>query len=375
MSIDGREVKASGQQDLSESGTTEPPRTRPGPDLPGRLRASPTGRYTHGRVGDRRGHREERDRGGHRSAGPPGQLAAGQSGWSRCRGPRGEAGLVDRPAGQVLGVQRGERLPAAVPARSAGERDRQAAVLPVNVSVQDAVFGFTQNGAINLVYPDGRSRRFALDGSGRLDLPALPRGDYTITTVGAGPDMSARWPCPVTRSSSSTSTAGWTSESCARSSWSWLSDFRGWDGGDASARGTPALGQAAEDEDEDEDPELGSGDVRRRTGHLRGPGRPHDRRNPPHAAPCRDPRAHPYGRSGGGARLGRSRGRGGGGPPVDSPVSVASSATSSPACPDRPTPSRITRRFSPTSTSGTTRPPGTEPRSTTRRSAVTPATR
>jgi hypothetical protein len=60
----------------------------------------------------------------------------------------------------------------------------------VDVALQDAVFGFAQTGQINLVYPDGRSDRFSLDGDGRLTLPALPRGDYTITTVGAGPDMS-----------------------------------------------------------------------------------------------------------------------------------------------------------------------------------------
>ena len=60
----------------------------------------------------------------------------------------------------------------------------------VDVALQDAVFGFTQTGEIDLVYPDGRSSRFSLDGDGRLTLPALPRGDYTITTIGAGPDMS-----------------------------------------------------------------------------------------------------------------------------------------------------------------------------------------
>jgi hypothetical protein len=60
----------------------------------------------------------------------------------------------------------------------------------VDVALQDAVFGFAQTGEIDLVYPDGRSRRFPLDGDGRLTLPALPRGDYTITTIGAGPDMS-----------------------------------------------------------------------------------------------------------------------------------------------------------------------------------------
>jgi hypothetical protein len=60
----------------------------------------------------------------------------------------------------------------------------------VDVALEDAVFGFAQTGQIDLVYPDGRSRRFSLDDDGRLTLPALPRGDYTITTIGSGPDMS-----------------------------------------------------------------------------------------------------------------------------------------------------------------------------------------
>jgi hypothetical protein len=60
----------------------------------------------------------------------------------------------------------------------------------VDVALQDAVLGFAQTGKIDLVYPDGRSRRFSLDGHGRLTLPALPRGDYTITTIGPGPNMS-----------------------------------------------------------------------------------------------------------------------------------------------------------------------------------------
>lgn len=60
----------------------------------------------------------------------------------------------------------------------------------VRLAVQDAVFGHSQSGAVDLQYPDGRSRRFDLDEHGRLTLPALPRGNYTVTTIGPGPRLS-----------------------------------------------------------------------------------------------------------------------------------------------------------------------------------------
>jgi hypothetical protein len=59
----------------------------------------------------------------------------------------------------------------------------------VSLSVGDAIFGFPQGGAVDVVYPDGQSKRFPLDEQGRLTLPALPRGDYTVTTLGPGPTM------------------------------------------------------------------------------------------------------------------------------------------------------------------------------------------
>jgi hypothetical protein len=59
----------------------------------------------------------------------------------------------------------------------------------VSVSVHDAIFGFAQTGHMDVVYPDGNSRRFSLDDHGRLTLPTLPRGNYTVTTVGPGPVM------------------------------------------------------------------------------------------------------------------------------------------------------------------------------------------
>jgi hypothetical protein len=59
----------------------------------------------------------------------------------------------------------------------------------IDVSVQDAFFGFSHSGTVELLYPDGRSERFSLDEDGRLTLPSLPRGNYTLTTMGAGPDL------------------------------------------------------------------------------------------------------------------------------------------------------------------------------------------
>jgi len=60
----------------------------------------------------------------------------------------------------------------------------------VDLQVRDAMFGFSHTGAVDLVYPDGHARRFPLDDGGRLSLPALPRGDYTLTIVASGPLMS-----------------------------------------------------------------------------------------------------------------------------------------------------------------------------------------
>jgi hypothetical protein len=60
----------------------------------------------------------------------------------------------------------------------------------LDVRARDAFFGFATGNAVDLVYPDGTSRRFSLDDAGRLHIPALPRGDYTLTAVGSGPKMS-----------------------------------------------------------------------------------------------------------------------------------------------------------------------------------------
>jgi hypothetical protein len=60
----------------------------------------------------------------------------------------------------------------------------------LDVHARDAFFGSAAGSAVDLVYPDGTSRRFSLDDAGRLHIPALPRGDYTLTAVGSGPKMS-----------------------------------------------------------------------------------------------------------------------------------------------------------------------------------------
>jgi hypothetical protein len=56
--------------------------------------------------------------------------------------------------------------------------------------LRDAMFDFSRGGAIELGFPDGTSRRFSVGADGLLSLPALPRGDYTLTTLGGGPSMS-----------------------------------------------------------------------------------------------------------------------------------------------------------------------------------------
>ena len=59
----------------------------------------------------------------------------------------------------------------------------------VDVHVQDALFGFPTGRAVQLVFPDGTSHRYPLDGDGRVNMPPLPRGDYTLTILGLGPQM------------------------------------------------------------------------------------------------------------------------------------------------------------------------------------------
>jgi hypothetical protein len=59
----------------------------------------------------------------------------------------------------------------------------------MHVYMYDALFGFSYSGAVDLEYPDGHTRRFDLDEEGRLTVPDLPRGEYTVTPIGPGPTM------------------------------------------------------------------------------------------------------------------------------------------------------------------------------------------
>lgn len=60
----------------------------------------------------------------------------------------------------------------------------------LELHLRDALFGFSHDGAVDLVYPDGRSQTLDVGKDGQLSLPALPRGAYTLVTHGSGPDMS-----------------------------------------------------------------------------------------------------------------------------------------------------------------------------------------
>jgi hypothetical protein len=57
------------------------------------------------------------------------------------------------------------------------------------VTVKDAFFGFGVGDAVLVTSPDGRVDRFSLGDNSTVDLPSLPRGDYSIAVDGAGPRM------------------------------------------------------------------------------------------------------------------------------------------------------------------------------------------
>jgi hypothetical protein len=58
------------------------------------------------------------------------------------------------------------------------------------VIVKDAFFGFPIGDAVLVTTPDGRVERFPLAENGTVNLPSLPRGDYSIVVEGPGPQMS-----------------------------------------------------------------------------------------------------------------------------------------------------------------------------------------
>jgi hypothetical protein len=57
------------------------------------------------------------------------------------------------------------------------------------VIVKDAFFGFPIGDAVLVTSPDGRVERFPLAENGMVNLPSLPRGDYSIVVEGPGPRM------------------------------------------------------------------------------------------------------------------------------------------------------------------------------------------
>lgn len=57
------------------------------------------------------------------------------------------------------------------------------------VIVKDAFFGFPIGDAVLITSPDGRVERFPLAENGTVNLPSLPRGDYSIAVEGPGPLM------------------------------------------------------------------------------------------------------------------------------------------------------------------------------------------
>jgi hypothetical protein len=57
------------------------------------------------------------------------------------------------------------------------------------VTVKDAFFGFGVGDAVLVTSPDGRVDRFSLGDNSTVDLPSLPRGDYSIVVDGPGPRM------------------------------------------------------------------------------------------------------------------------------------------------------------------------------------------
>jgi hypothetical protein len=57
------------------------------------------------------------------------------------------------------------------------------------VTVKDAFFGFPIGDAVLVTSPDGRVDRFRLAENGTVNLPSLPRGEYSIVVEGPGPRM------------------------------------------------------------------------------------------------------------------------------------------------------------------------------------------
>jgi hypothetical protein len=70
----------------------------------------------------------------------------------------------------------------------------------LDVRVHDAFYGFDAGEEIELISPNGTSRRFPLDDDARLTVAALPRGDYQLIVHGWGPPV--RRPLALSRDQS-----------------------------------------------------------------------------------------------------------------------------------------------------------------------------
>lgn len=105
-----------------------------------------------------------------------GQLEVKELQWSVQR--------VDYAGSNVVNVSQQRFLPAEAQAVTV-----ELLFFSLDAQVYDGIFGFSTGSAIELVYPDGATRKFEVDADGRLSLPALPRGDYTVTVLGPGPPM------------------------------------------------------------------------------------------------------------------------------------------------------------------------------------------
>ncbi len=64
-------------------------------------------------------------------------------------------------------------------------------------SARDRIFRFPIGSSITLEFPNGHARDYKLDSSGKLVLPALPRGNYRVTVHAAGLKM--KMPVAMTR--------------------------------------------------------------------------------------------------------------------------------------------------------------------------------
>jgi hypothetical protein len=73
--------------------------------------------------------------------------------------------------------------------RPAGQKtiDVKLLFFSLTLQVRDAFFRHPEGSAVDLVYPDGHSQRYGIGAGGRVSIPTLPRGHYSVAVVGPGP--------------------------------------------------------------------------------------------------------------------------------------------------------------------------------------------